>query len=49
MSGDFFNKINTYSKHTNSQDYIFADVDTGELFGRKLLYKYWDFIIKESV
>ena len=30
------------------QDYIFADVDTVEMFSRKLLYKYWDLIMKES-
>lgn len=48
MRGDFFNRIKTYSKHTHPQDYIFTDVDTGEMFSRKLLYKYWDLIMKES-
>jgi len=48
MRGDFFNRIKEYSSKTHPQDYIFADYDTGEIFSRKLLYKYWGMIMKES-
>lgn len=48
MRGDFFNRIKTYSRNTHQQDYIFADYDTGEVFSRKILYKMWSMIMKES-
>jgi integrase len=48
MRGDIFQRIKTYSKHTHQQDYVFADVDTGEPIGKKILYRLWNIIRKES-
>ena len=48
MRGDFFNRLKSYSKHTHQMDYVFADFDTGQPVSRKLLYKMWKVIMKES-
>ena len=48
MRGDFFKRIRDYANHKHQQDYIFADYDTGEVVSRKLLYKMWNGIMKES-
>lgn len=48
MRGDFFNRIKTYSKHTQPQDYVFADFDTGEPINKRMLYKMWHLIMDES-
>ena len=48
MRGDFFKRIKTYSNHKHAQDYVFADIDTGEPIGKKILYKLWKTIMKES-
>lgn len=48
MRGDFFKRIKTYSEFTHNQDYVFADMTTGEPIGKKLLYKLWKVIMKES-
>jgi site-specific recombinase XerD len=48
MRGDFFKRIKTYSTYTHSQDYVFADKDTGEPISKKILYKLWKTIIDES-
>ena len=48
MRGDIFQRIKTYSNHTNPHDYVFADYDTGEAVGRKTLYRLWKIIRKES-
>ena len=48
MRGDIFQRIKTYSNHTNSHDYVFANRDTGEAVSRKTLYRLWEIIRKES-
>ena len=48
MRGDYFKRLGSYSKHTHSMDYVFADFDTGEPLSRKLLYKMWSDIMKGS-
>ena len=48
MRGDIFQRIKTYSNHTNPHDYVFANRDTGEAVSRKTLYRLWEIIRKES-
>ena len=48
MRGDIFKRIKKYSKYTHQMDYVFADFDTGEPVKRKLLYKMWKMIMKDS-
>ena len=48
MRGDFFTRIRTYSYHTHSDDYIFSDMQTGKYLDKKVLYKMWHLIMKES-
>ena len=48
MRGDIFQRIKTYSNHTNSHDYVFANRDTGEAVSRKTLYRLWKIRRKES-
>jgi len=48
MRGDFFTRIKTYSNHTHSDDYIFSDMQTGKYLDKKVLYKMWHLIMKES-
>ena len=48
MRGDFFNRIKSYSKHLHPDDYVFADIETGELLSKKNLYSMWELIMRES-
>jgi integrase len=48
MRGDIFQRIKTYSNHTNPHDYVFANRGTGEAISRKTLYRLWEIIRKES-
>ena len=48
MRGDFFTRIKTYSNHTHSDDYIFSDMQTGKYLDKKVLYKMWHLIMKDS-
>lgn len=48
MRGDIFQRIKKYSNHTHAQDYVFANLDSGEAISRKTLYRLWDVIRKES-
>ena len=48
MRGDIFKRIKTYSNHKSPTDYVFASFETGEMFSRKILYKMWNIIMKET-
>ena len=48
MRGDIFQRIKTYSNHTNSHDYFFVNRYTGEVASRKTLYRLWEIRRKES-
>jgi site-specific recombinase XerD len=48
MRGDIFQRIKSYSNHTNPHDYVFAKRDAGEAVSRKTLYRLWEIIRKES-
>ena len=48
MRGDLFKRIKTYSNHKNPNDFIFADDETGDMLSRKILYKMWNIIMKET-
>lgn len=46
--GDVFKRIKIYSDHTKANDWVFANNKTGEQLSKKVLYKHWDSLLKES-
>ena len=48
MRGDIFQRIKTYSNHTNSHNYVFANRDAVEAVSRKTLYRLWEIRRKDS-
>ena len=39
MRGDFFDRIKTYSNHTDPTDYVFSDMETGKPLDKRLSIK----------
>ena len=46
--GDVFKKLKQLTKHKAPEDYVFADIKTGNQFPKKTLYRYWNEIIKKT-
>jgi len=46
--GDVFERIKKYSKHTNPNDYVFINNETGEQLVRDIYYKHWNYLINET-
>jgi len=46
--GDVFERIKKYSKHTKRDDWIFCNNETGEPIHKKVYYKQWASLMKES-
>jgi len=46
--GDVFERIRQYSNHTNPNDFVFINNDTGEQIVRDTYYKHWNYLIKET-
>ena len=48
LRGDYFTRIKTYSPYKDSNDFIFADYNTGEMIKKKTCYRYWRMILKDT-
>ena len=46
--GDIFKRIKTYSEIENKGDFVFKAFNSSSMVNKKVLYKYWHLIMKES-
>ena len=46
--GDIFKKVKTISSFKSPEDWVFTGVDTGEQLSKKILYRLWDEIVKNT-
>lgn len=43
-----FQRLKKLTEFTDAQDYIFADPKTGEMLNKKIYYRHWDEIIRNT-
>ena len=48
MRGDLFQRLKKHTEFTDAGDYIFADPKTGEMLNKKIYYRHWDEIIRNT-
>ena len=48
LRGDIFERIKSYSKFTKANDWVFANNKTGEQIHKKVYYKFWEMLLKET-
>ena len=45
---DLFQRLKKHTEFTDAQDYIFADPETGEMLNKKIYYRHWDEIVRNT-
>ena len=48
MRGDLFQRLKKHTEFTDAGDYIFADPKTGKMLNKKIYYRHWDEIIRNT-
>ena len=48
MRGDVLERIQTYSKYTNSNDFVFVDNNSGNQLTKDYYYRAWKFMMKNT-
>lgn len=48
LRGDIFERIKGYSKFVKADDWVFVDNETGNQLHKKVYYKYWAQLLKET-
>jgi integrase len=48
LRGDLFIKIKEQTSWKKKDDFVFADIDSGDQFKKKTLYKYWNEVIENT-
>ncbi len=48
MRGNLFQRVKKLTRHTDARDYVFADPKTGGMLDKKIYYRHWDEIIRNT-
>ena len=48
MRGDLFQRLKKHTEFTDAGDYIFAHPKTGEMLNKKIYYRHWEEIVRNT-